>query len=431
MKGRTTMQDYRQALCIGKGWVDEINRFLTDPDNTLIELFLRIVEKHGGVEGMNKKAGEARKLENIFDRLKEAESPYLADLEWLIDQRDKGAFISIENYRDRVLGDSGNDIFIDDSKAVTLEISALQFFPWLVAEARQAIEKGELMPGRYIRVRNMKEQAADHGDILAVSAAMQVIGASYVETLDTKGTDGSNIHLGGPETITGYFGGVGQPNDYPFRWLDEYLYYYTNYGIRQVLNVNAGTILLACMLHKLGIDNEFKISVYMGIDNPFAILWTLMTARMFARDDGSTSLVGFNLSNSINNETMKQGAVIRKALGLEKAVRFEHHVIETCKSIVCQPYNRRDELVELAREIPNMAAKHEGGEPEVEKGLEHPSDILDYFMTKAEILEKGLMGAMERNYLEKHRSVNLTAGALTRAGVGLICAWNLHNRSSG
>ena len=43
---------------------------------------------------------------------------------------------------------------------------------------------------------------------------MQIIGASYVETLDTKGTDGSNIHLGGPATITGYFGGIGQPNDH-------------------------------------------------------------------------------------------------------------------------------------------------------------------------------------------------------------------------
>ena len=36
-----------------------------------------------------------------------------------------------------------------------------------------------------------------------------------METLDTKGTDGSNVHLGGPATITGYFGGVGQPNHYP------------------------------------------------------------------------------------------------------------------------------------------------------------------------------------------------------------------------
>jgi len=67
----------------------------------------------------------------------------------------------------------------------------------------------------------------------------KIIGASFVETLDTRGTDGSNIHLGGPDTITGYFGGVGQPNDYVLKWLDEYLYFYTNYGIKQVLNINS------------------------------------------------------------------------------------------------------------------------------------------------------------------------------------------------
>ena len=65
------------------------------------------------------------------------------------------------------------------------------------------------MPARWIQVRRMKEQEAE-GDLPAIAAAMQIIGASYVETLDTKGTDGSNVHLGGPETITGYFGGIGQ-----------------------------------------------------------------------------------------------------------------------------------------------------------------------------------------------------------------------------
>ena len=74
----------------------------------------------------------------------------------------------------------------------------------------------------------MKEQEGDQGDTLAVAAAMQIVGASYVETLDTKGTDGSNVHLGGPETITGYFGGIGQPNEHALQWIDEYLYYYTN-----------------------------------------------------------------------------------------------------------------------------------------------------------------------------------------------------------
>jgi hypothetical protein len=332
----------------------------------------------------------------------------------------------MEEYRQKVLGPEAASKEINQENAVTLEISALQYFPWLIPQAKRAIEKRELMPGRFIRVRNMKEQVADQGDILAVAAAMQVVGATYVETLDTRGTDGSNVHLGGPETITGYFGGVGQPNDYPLKWVDEYLHYYTEYGIRQVLNVNPGTVLVGYFLHKLGIDNEFKISVYMGNDNPFACLWTLMTARMFARPDNTTSLIGFNLSNSADNYTIRRAAKIRQTLGQEDVVRFEHHIVETWKSIVRQPYNRRQELVEAAAEVPNIAAKHEGGDPEVEEKLEHPSDILEYFLPKSEILEKGLMPALEINYMEKHKSLNLTADALTRAGIGVVAAWNLH-----
>jgi hypothetical protein len=255
---------------------------------------------------------------------------------------------------------------------------------------------------------------------------MSIIGATYVETLDTKGTDGSNIHLGGPETITGYFGGVGQPNDYPYKWVDEFLFFYTQYGVRQVLNINPGTVLAGYLLYKMGVDIEFKISVFMGNDNPLAVLWTLMAARLFSRPDGSTSLIGFNLSNSVNNQTIIQAGWIRKALGLEDKVRFEHHITETWKSIVRQPYNRRDELVALAGVVPNISAKHEGGEIAVEKNREHPSDILDYFLPKAEVETRGWMPLMLRNYLDKHDSVNLTAKALLKAGIGVIAASNLH-----
>ncbi len=420
------MSNLRDRLKISSERLDEINAFFTNPDNELINQLLEMVERHGGPEEINRKAKEAGALDNLTTRLREINSDYHRDIEWLIEQREQNAFVSMPEYYERVLKNPDAINTIDQKNKVTLEISALQYFPWLISQAKQAIEKRELMPGRYIRVRNMVEQKEDNGDILAVAAGMQIVGASYVETLDTKGTDGSNVHLGGPETITGYFGGVGQPNDYPVKWLDEYLYYYTHYGIRQVLNINPGTVLLGYLLHKLGIDNQFKISVFMGNDNPFSALWTLLTARLFSRDDGSTSLIGFNLSNSVNNATISQTAKIRRDFGLEDEVRIEHHITETYKSIVRQPYNRRDELVEVAQEVANIAAKHEGGEPEIENDLEHPSDILDYFMAKKDVLDQGLMDAMERNYLEKHNSVNLTADALTKAGIGVVCAWNLH-----
>lgn len=420
------MKDLRERLKISHEKIDEINHFLLDPGNELINKLLAIVEKYGGPDEINHKATEAGKLENLMARLKEQNSPYSKDLGWLIEQRDQGKFVKYEDYRHRLLGKKPKVPKSGQETSVTLEISALQFFPWLIAEAKRSIEEGQLMPGRYIRVRNMKEQSEDLGDILAVAAGMQIIGASYVETLDTKGTDGSNCHLCGPETITGYFGGVGQPNDYPLRWVDEYLHFYTNYGIRQVLNINAGTVFLAYMLHKLGIDNEFKISVFMGNDNPFSVLWTLMGARLLSRDDGTTSLIGFNFSNSVNNDTILASHRIRSAMGLNDVVRFEHHITETWRSIVKQPYNRRDELVEIAPIIPNISAKHEGGDEEAEKTREHPSDILDYFMSKEEILSNNLMEAFEKNYLDKHDAVNRTADELTLAGVGVICAQNLH-----
>ena len=420
------MSNLRELLKISEARLQEVNDLLTDPDNESVGQILEIVEKYGSPEEINRKAAEARDFDNLMARLKEINSPYVANIEWLLEQRDKGAFVSMADYYDRVLGNRDAAAAINRDNAVTLEISALQFFPWLITEAKQSIENKELMPARYIRVRNMKEQSEDNGDILATAAGMQVVGATYVETLDTKGTDGSNIHLGGPDTITGYFGGIGQPNDHPYKWIDEYLYYYTTYGVRQVLNINAGTILAAYLLHKLGVDNEFKISVFMGNDNPLAILWTLMAARLFAREDGTTSLIGFNLSNSADNYTLRHAAKIRKSLGLEKIVRFEHHITETQKSIVCQPYNRREELVEIAGEVANIAAKHEGGDPEVDSAREHPSDILDYFVSKEDIISQGLMGAMEQNYLDKHDALNRTAAALLKAGIDVVCAHNLH-----
>jgi hypothetical protein len=423
----------REKLRIKEDDLKEINDFLLRKDNPLTNGLFKIIEKYGGVEDINRKAKEARKLENLMKRLEKKKSPYVKNLEWLIKQRDKKVFISIADYRRKILRKKADSMKFDESFAVTLEISAFNFFPWLIEEAKRAITQQDLMPARYIRVRGMKEQVEDD-DILAFASAMQIIGASYVQTLDTKGTmpgpDGKpiNVHLGGPETITGYFGGVGVPNEYALKWVDEFLYYYTEYGVKQVLNVNAGTVMLGYWLHKLGIDVEFKISVYLGNDNPYFIFWTLMTAKLFSREDSTTPLIGFNLSNSVNNKTIELSAYMREAFGFEDIVRIEHHITETYKSIVRQPYDRLSELLEIADHVKNISAKHESGTPETEKTRKHPSDILDYFVPKKEIVEKGLMPELLGNYLDKHDAVNRTAKALTEKGLTFIAAQNLHEK---
>jgi hypothetical protein len=420
-------EELRKRLEIGTDQLAAINDILLNPDSKAVSALLDVVGKYGTPEEINAKAEEAGKLDNLLSRVKESTPEYYQDLLWLTEQRDAGAFISVDDYRKKILGEKSSGMHFKDEFAVTLEISSLQYFTWLIEIAKDAITNKKLMPGRFIRVRKMKEQETD-GDLPAVIAAMKIIGASWVETLDTKGTDGSNIHLGGPDTITGYFGGVGQPNDHALKWVDEFLYYYTNYGVRQVLNINPGTVFLGYMLHKLGIDNEFKISVFMGNDNPYAAFWTLIGAKMFAREDGTSPLIGFNWSNSVNNETMEITAQFRKDLGFEDVVRYEHHITETYRHIVIQPYNRRDELVELADHVANISAKHEGGDPEVEaaKPAEVTTSILDYFRDKQEVIDSGDWGRLLSNFKDKYEATNKTAQALTEHGLSFVAAQKLH-----
>ena len=414
----------RDKLTISDERVKEVNDFLLNENSQIINDLVMLVEKHGGVDEINRKAAEAGKLDNVLARMDALNSPHLKDINWLMEQRDNGAFIKVPEYRKKILGDAADTMAFDEDNAVTLEISACQYFSFFMEEARLAIEKQDLMPGRIIRVRFMKEQEAD-GDLLAMTAATNIIGASRCETLDTKGTDGSNVHLGGPDTITGYFGGIGQPNTHALKWIDEFLYYYTNFGVKQVLNINPGTVMLGYMLHKLGVDMEFKISVYMGNDNPYAVFWTLMAARLLSRPDGTTPLIGFNYSNSVDNATIESSMNIRRAFGLEDNVRFEHHITETYKSIVIQPYNRRDELLDLGQ-VPNISAKHEGGEIAREQSREHPSNILEYFLPRADAEADNMMPLLTQNYLDKHESLNITAQELTKQGQSFIAARNLH-----
>lgn len=412
---------HNAAFRIDEGTFSQVNEFLTDPANAALADLRRVVSKFGSVSEINERAREAGRVESLVKKLERINSPFLKDIEWLASARDDGKFVPLSDYRARVNPERPVWDY-DHSNAATLEISAMQYFPWLAAQARQCVEKEEVLPGRFIRVRKMKESEADGGDLPAVHAALKILGASCVETLDTKGTDGSNIHLNGPETITGYFGGIGQPNGHPLRWAEEALYYYVNYGVDEVLNINPGTVFLGYLLYKLGVNIRFKISVFMGNDNPYAVLWTLLAARLFARDDGSTPLAGFNLSNSIDDGHIVKAAEIRRALGLEDHVRIEHHITETRKSIVRQPYNRRDGLLELVETVPNISAKHEGGNPEDEQGLAHPSDILDYFRDKKEVEASGEMELLKQNYLLKHKATNDTAAALTKAGLSFIAA---------
>jgi hypothetical protein len=417
--------DLRHLLAIPADRLAAINSVLLDADETVMNDFLAVVAKYGTPEEINRKHRESRKLDHLLQIVNERAPGYVNDLKWLMEQRHRQAFASVAEYRERVLGDKVKGMKFGDESAVTLEVSALQYFPWIRPMCERAISNRSLVPGRFIAVRKMKESELD-GDLPAIVAAMDIMGSSFVETLDTKGTDGSNPHLGGPATITGYFGGIGQPNEHALMWLDEFLYFYTKYGVQHVLNFNAGTILLGFLLYRLGVDIQFKISVFFGSDNPYHALWIMLAAKLFSRDDGTSPLIGFNWSNSINNKTMELTAQFRKALGFEDVVRFEHHIVETWKSIVVQPYDRRSELIEIAGHVANISAKHEGGDVEVEQKRAHPSDILDYFREKQEVIDSGDWDNMKLNFMDKVDACDKSAWELTKNGLSFLAAKNLH-----
>jgi len=418
-------EKYRKLLSIPQSRLQAINNVILDPKSEVMRAFLAVVDKYGTPDEINRKHLASRALPNLLRKVEAVRPEHLKDLEWLQQQVASGRFVSVRDYRRQILGPGADDRRFADEYAVTLEVSALQYFDWIRPMVESAIQHKSLNPGRFIAVRKMKESEAD-GDLPAIVAALDIMGSSFVETLDTKGTDGSNPHLGGPETITGYFGGIGQPNEHALQWLDEFLYYYTNFGVQHVLNFNAGTILLGFMLHRLGVDIQFKISVFFGSDNPYHALWIMMAAKLFSRDDGSSPLCGFNWSNSINNETMELTAQFRKDLGFEHVVRFEHHIVETWKSIVKQPYDRRAELIQIADHVANISAKHEGGDVDIEPTLAHPSDILDYFREKSEVVASGDWDALKLNFLKKVEACNHTARALTEHGLSFVAASNLH-----
>ena len=79
--------------------LDAINAVLLDPNEQVINDFLKVVAKYGTPEEINRKHTESRQLPNLLKQVKAKNPDYIKDLEWLIDQRDRGAFTSVASYR--------------------------------------------------------------------------------------------------------------------------------------------------------------------------------------------------------------------------------------------------------------------------------------------------------------------------------------------
>ena len=170
----------QKLLKISPDKLKAFNSVLLDPNSQVMKDFFAVVARYGTPAEINRKHRAARKMENLFKIVQERNPDAVKDLNWLIEQRDNGAFIPVTDYRRKVLGAAADKTKFKDKYAVTLEVSALQYFPWIRPMAETAIAGKTLVPGRFIAVRKMKESETD-GDLPAIVAALDIIGASFVE----------------------------------------------------------------------------------------------------------------------------------------------------------------------------------------------------------------------------------------------------------
>ncbi len=100
------MTDLRTLLQIPASRLEAVNSVLLDPNSRVMNDFLAVVAKYGTPDEINRKHVESRKMENLFKQVKAKSPEYIKDLNWLIEQRDRGAFIPVADYRQNILGEA-------------------------------------------------------------------------------------------------------------------------------------------------------------------------------------------------------------------------------------------------------------------------------------------------------------------------------------
>ncbi len=98
-------ESIQHLLKIPKERLDEINAILIDPNTRVVKDLLAVVNRYGTPAEINRKAAQAGEMPALLRRVRETKPEFLDALHWLEEQRDRGAFIRIKDYRRKVLGD--------------------------------------------------------------------------------------------------------------------------------------------------------------------------------------------------------------------------------------------------------------------------------------------------------------------------------------
>src|SRR3972149_12324202 len=106
---KTMTTDLRSRLAIDPQRLESLNDVLLDPGMQVVNELRAGVAKYGSPEEINRKAAAAGSLEALMKRVQAQTPEYAADLAWLEEERDRGAFVTIADYRRRGLG-AGADL---------------------------------------------------------------------------------------------------------------------------------------------------------------------------------------------------------------------------------------------------------------------------------------------------------------------------------
>ena len=119
------MNDLRKKLEISKDTLKIVNDFLLNENNPLINDLFTVVDKYGGVDEINKTAREARNIDNLIEKTRMINPNYVGDLKWLMKAQDNHSFISVTDYRKKILGEQAHEIEFNGNKYVIIPQSAI------------------------------------------------------------------------------------------------------------------------------------------------------------------------------------------------------------------------------------------------------------------------------------------------------------------
>jgi hypothetical protein len=104
--------DLRSRLAIPSARLDDLNALLLDPGSRVVNDILAVIARYGTPEEINQKARAAGELPALLARVRATHPAYLADLEWLAGERDRGAFVGVADFRRGVLGERAEHCII-------------------------------------------------------------------------------------------------------------------------------------------------------------------------------------------------------------------------------------------------------------------------------------------------------------------------------